>query len=91
MQVVTIQIGERVQQLMDMPLEAAATGTSGQTPAATDPVAARSRAAVPPTSPAAPAAPAASVAAVPDRAAIEGQVAGALGEVAMLLNNVEVR
>lgn len=89
MQVVTTQIGERVQQLMDMPV--AATGTSGQTPAARDPVAARSSAPVSPTSPAAPAAPAASVAAVPDRAAIEGQVAGALGEVAMLLNNVEVR
>jgi serine phosphatase RsbU (regulator of sigma subunit) len=93
MQVVTTQISERVEDLMDMPMTAASTGTSGRaTSASARTVAARTP---PPPAPAAPAAPAppapvAPVAAI-DPAMIERQVAGALGEVAMLLNNVEVR
>ncbi|HET7696205.1 MAG TPA: SpoIIE family protein phosphatase [Vicinamibacterales bacterium] len=95
MQVVTAQISERVQDLMDMPMTGA-TGTSGSRPPATQTVA-RSQtrttpaAARPPAAPAAPAAPIAVTATAVDPRAIEAQVAGALGEVAMLLNNVEVR
>src|SRR3954469_5551166 len=94
MQVVTTQIGDRVEHLMDMPMVTArATGTSGtskSTPRQT--VAARTESPAAPASPAPPAAPAAPVAAAAvDEAAIERQVAGTLGEVAMLLNNVEVR
>src|SRR5918993_3596079 len=91
MQVVTTQISERVEDLMDMPMTAATSGTSGRAkPASTGTVAARTP--PPPAAPAVPAAPAAvtAVAAV-DPAVIERQIARALGEVAMLLNNVEVR
>lgn len=96
MQVVTAQISERVQDLMDMPV-AAATGTSGSQPSAARTVARSERkpaldAPAAPAPPAAPAAPASiEAAALVDPRAIEAQVAGALGEVAMLLNNVEVR
>src|SRR3954468_6884458 len=94
MQVVTTQIGHRVEHLMDMPMvTASATGTCGKgksTPRRT--VTARTESPAAPASPAPPAAPAAAVAAAAvDEAAIERQVAGTLGEVAMLLNNVEVR
>ena len=94
MQVVTTQISERVQDLMDMPMTpATSTGTSGRTAAAlrrTD--TARVTPPAAPVSPAAPPAPAAATAvAAVDPATIERQVAGALGDVAMLLNNVEVR
>src|SRR3954467_795583 len=93
MQVVTTQIGDRVEHLMDMPMvTASATGTSGKgkaTPRRT--VTARTESPAAPASPAPPAAPAAVAAAVVDEAAIERQVAGTLGEVAMLLNNVEGR
>ena len=94
MQVVTTQISERVEDLMDMPMTTAtSTGTSGRaTSASTRSVKARTTPPVAPASPAAPA-PAAVVTAVAaiDPRAIEAQVAGALGEVAILLNNVEVR
>lgn len=94
MQVVTTQIGERVDDLMDMPMTTATSGTSGRAKSAS-PGTVASRIPPPPAAPAAPAAPAppaqvAAVAAI-DPATIERQVAGALGEVAMLLNNVEVR
>jgi serine phosphatase RsbU (regulator of sigma subunit) len=98
MQVVTTQISDRVEHLMDMPVattaSASTTGTSGKsTPQAVQKVAGRSKPV--PASPAAPGAPAeagpASIPAVPDPKAIEAQVAASLGEVAMLLNNVEVR
>src|SRR4051812_36877464 len=94
MQVVTTQIGDRVEHLMDMPMvTASATGTSGKakpTPRRT--VAARTEPPAAPASPAPPAAPAPAIAAAAvDEGAIERQVAGTLGEVAMLLNNVEVR
>src|SRR3954470_8764814 len=94
MQVVTTQIGDRVEHLMDMPMvTASATGTSGKakaTPRRT--VVARTEPPAAPASPAPPAAPAPAIAAVAvDEGAIERQVAGTLGEVAMLLNNVEVR
>ena len=106
MQVVTTQISERVEDLMDMPMTtAAAAGTSGRA-ASARPRTVTARATPlrqgsggqAPASAAAPAAPAApppppavtAVAAIDPRT-IEGQVAGALGEVAMLLNNVEVR
>ena len=100
MQVVTKQISERVEHLMDVPAAAptpAATGTSGQTASSPRNVAARSTPASRPatTAPAAPSAPSipslVSAQAVIDQRAVEAQVADALGEVAMLLNNVEVR
>jgi serine phosphatase RsbU (regulator of sigma subunit) len=99
MQVVTAQISERVQDLMDMPMPptppAIATGTSGSKSAPAARTVARNTSAATPKPPAAPAAPAAPVtvtaAATMDSRAIENRVAGALGEVAMLLNNVEVR
>jgi serine phosphatase RsbU (regulator of sigma subunit) len=92
MQVVTTQISDRVEHLMDMPVATVtATGTSGKakpagtrTAAAATPKPAAPVAAAPP---AAPAAPAVTI----DEHAIEGQIAGTLGEVAMLLNNVEFR
>ena len=98
MQVVTAQISERVQDLMDMPMAgASATGTSGTKPAPAARTVARNE---PRSVPAAPRAPKAPTAPAPitmaanaaaDTQAIEAKVAGALGEVAMLLNNVEVR
>src|SRR5215207_2765514 len=94
MQVVTTQISERVQDLMDMPMTpATSTGTSGRATSAAAPTeTARVAPPAAPVSPAPPAAPAAVTAtATIDPATIEGQVAGALGDVAMLLNNVEVR
>jgi serine phosphatase RsbU (regulator of sigma subunit) len=93
MQVVTAQISERVQDLMDMPMsEATATGTSGTAQAPAAATVARSAQPAPPAAPAEPEpAPAVSAVAAVDPRAIETQVAGALGEVAMLLNNVEVR
>jgi serine phosphatase RsbU (regulator of sigma subunit) len=101
MQVVTTQVSDRVERLMDMPAAAstaAVTGTSGQARSSpTHTVVARSttptQAAPPaaPSPPPAPEAPAIAAAAAIDSRAIEAQVAGALGEVAMLLNNVEVR
>jgi len=102
MQVVTTQISERVEHLMDMPgaaSTAAATGTSGKArPAPRRTVVGRSTTLTEVAAPAAPSpppAPEAPAAAIPpgaiDPRTIEGQVAGALGEVAMLLNNVEVR
>ncbi len=97
MQVVTTQISERVEHLMDMPV----AGTSGKarssnTKSSTAAVVARTTPtpAAPPAAPAPPTAPAPpvpAVAAVIDPRTIEGQVAASLGEVAMLLNNVEVR
>ncbi len=100
MQVVTAQISDRVQHLMDMPVAAstsAPTGTTGTTrtpaPRATlarkTPPKRTSPAAAAPEPPAAPASPAEP--APVDAKAIEQQVAASLGEVAMLLNNVEVR
>src|SRR5216110_2499418 len=91
MQVVTTQISDRVEHLMDMPVattaSAGTSGTSGKSTALpAQNVAARAR-----TAPASPVAPAAPAAGVPDPNAIEAQVAASLGEVAMLLNNVEVR
>jgi serine phosphatase RsbU (regulator of sigma subunit) len=100
MQVVTTQIGDRVAHLMDMSMSAAApaatTGTSGSKPAAAQKVVARAKPATTAPSPAAPIAPPAptggvATPAVPDTKAIEAQVAASLGDVAMLLNNVEVR
>jgi serine phosphatase RsbU (regulator of sigma subunit) len=104
MQVVTSQISERVQRLMDMPVTAsatAATGTTGTKTATSSTMVAkastRTKSAAKPAAPAVaapppPAAPAtASVPVVVDSKAIEQQVAASLGEVAMLLNNVEVR
>src|SRR3954469_25667970 len=96
MQVVTNQISERVEHLMDMPVTTAAvTGTSGKTrtPAGRTVAARSADPAVPAAAaPAAPDAPApATVSATIDPSTIEGQVAASLGEVAMLLNNVEVR
>jgi serine phosphatase RsbU (regulator of sigma subunit) len=100
MQVVTTQIGERVEHLMDMPASTAGSaGTSGKTAAspartvvARSTPASRRTQAAPTATPAAPPPPATAVTTVPiDPATIQGQVAGALGEVAMLLNNVEVR
>ena len=101
MQVVTTQISERVEHLMDMPAvpsvqKIVATGAStGRTPSAR-PAAPRPAApppvAIPPSPPATVAADANAVASQTiDPNTVEGQVAGALGEVAMLLNNVEVR
>ena len=104
MQVVTTQISERVEHLMDMPaaVSTAATGTSGKG-RSSDRRARRARSsrappplplAAPPAAPAPPTAPAPPVPAVAgaiDPRTIEGQVAASLGEVAMLLNNVEVR
>ena len=94
MQVVTTQISERVEDLMDMPMTAAtAAGTSGRAKvASTGAVTARKTTPSAPAAPAPPAPPApVTVVAGFDPAAIERQVAGALGDVAMLLNNVEVR
>ena len=98
MQVVTAQISERVQDLMDMPMtEVTATGTSGTRPATTTTVARNARRTMPigPPAPRAPSSPPAPVlvttTASIDPKMVEAHVAGALGEVAMLLNNVEVR
>jgi serine phosphatase RsbU (regulator of sigma subunit) len=113
MQVVTAQISERVEHLMDMPVTTAAAtpatsspvpssqsttshSTSSQSKSAPTRTVARATPAAKPTSPAAPAAaaapfPSAAVPAVPDTKAMEARVAAQLGEVAMLLNNVEVR
>jgi serine phosphatase RsbU (regulator of sigma subunit) len=106
MQVVTNQISERVEHLMDMPVTttATATGTTGQTQTSrprtvvarstpaksgSTPAKSASTPAAQASAPTAPVAPSAPV--VPDAQAIEAQVAASLGEVAMLLNNVEVR
>jgi serine phosphatase RsbU (regulator of sigma subunit) len=93
MQVVTHQISERVAHLMDMPTATeTAMGTTGRaTQPAARRVVAKASPAAKPASPAAPAAPVPTTIAVPDSNAIEAQVAAQLGEVAMLLNNVEVR
>src|SRR5215831_11638253 len=102
MQVVTAQISERVEHLMDMPVATGAgtaTGTTGQASPASTRTAARVHAnasAAHTAAPPAPAAPATTpvtitIPAVPDTKAIEAQVAASLGDVAMLLNNVEVR
>ena len=101
MQVVTTQISERVEHLMDMPAARSpeVRGTSGKAaPASTRMAltrAARATEAASATAPAPPQAPEvpviAGAASAIDPRTIEGQVAGALGEVAMLLNNVEVR
>jgi len=101
MQVVTNQISERVEHLMDMPVGTVATGTTGQKPAQAKTVVARAAPArktstSTPTAAAAPAAPPAPTTspetpAVPSPNAIQAQVAASLGEVAMLLNNVEWR
>ena len=103
MQVVTSQISERVQHLMDMPVTASATrptGTTGTKTATSHTMMAKTsttKSAAKPTAPAVaapppPAAPAAATVPVAvDSKAIEQQVAASLGEVAMLLNNVEVR
>ncbi|MEO6239290.1 MAG: HAMP domain-containing protein, partial [Vicinamibacterales bacterium] len=100
MQVVTSQISDRVEHLMDMPAANSpeVRGTSGKTTPASTRLARRRAAsatdAASATAPAPPQAPEAPViaGAAPaiDPRTIEGQVAGALGEVAMLLNNVEV-
>jgi serine phosphatase RsbU (regulator of sigma subunit) len=106
MQVVTSQISERVQHLMDMPVAAstmAAAGTTGRTSTQAKSSSAQTRIArastsAKPTSragatpPLLPSRPATSIVTpVIDEKAIEQQVATSLGEVAMLLNNVEVR
>ena len=99
MEVVTNQVSDRVERLMDMPVTTAtATGTSGTTTGKstqTRTIARNTRKPPADTAPAAPSAPAPSPAiAVPvtvDSGAIEGQVAASLGEVALLLNNVEFR
>ena len=101
MQVVTSQISERVLHLVDIPASAAAmspAGTSGTTPPAGHPVAARPLPAPAHATHAAPALPAATAAAgaasaatAIDATAVQTQVANTLGDVAMLLNNVEVR
>jgi len=101
MQVVTNQISERVEHLMDMPVATTPTGTTGQAkPARAHKPAVVARANRPATSvptAAAPASPAAAAPAapappaVPDASAMQSQVAASLGEVAMLLNNVELR
>lgn len=102
MQVVTTQVSERVERLMDMPVTTpAATGTSGTLAARSAGSRARTvarntaKAPAAPAAPAAPSAPAAppaiTVPVTVDSHAIEGQVAASLGEVALLLNNVEFR
>jgi serine phosphatase RsbU (regulator of sigma subunit) len=103
MQVVTSQISERVQHLMDMPVTAstmaaaATTGRSSTPPksSSTQTRAARASTSPKPASPAPPLLPSrpatSIVTPVIDEKAIEQQVATSLGEVAMLLNNVEVR
>jgi serine phosphatase RsbU (regulator of sigma subunit) len=103
MQVVTAQISDRVQHLMDMPVRAstAPTGTTGKTKSSAHTVVARASTArsaprpatatPAPSPPPAPANTAAPTPAAADPQAIEQQVATSLGEVAMLLNNVEVR
>lgn len=100
MQVVTTQVSDRVERLMDMPAAAstaAVTGTSGKARSASSrTVVARSTVSTQVATPAAPEPPPAPAAAATALAAIdpstmEARVAGALGEVAMLLNNVEVR
>src|SRR6188768_1651438 len=108
MQVVTTQISERVEDLMDMPVagtsgRARASNAASSTPAVVaraTPLRQGSRgqapapAAAPPAAPAPPTAPSPpvpAVAAAMDPRTIEGQIAASLGEVAMLLNNVEVR
>jgi serine phosphatase RsbU (regulator of sigma subunit) len=106
MQVVTSQISERVQHLMDMPVAAStmvAAGTAGRTSTQAKSSSAQTRVArastsakpasrVAATPPVLPSRPATSIVTpVIDEKAIEQQVATSLGEVAMLLNNVEVR
>lgn len=119
MQVVTTQVSDRVERLMDMPGTAStAAGTSGKNPSSSSttsstPLRQGSGGQAPtvvaratrqgsakqaPPRPAPPAPPAAPAAPMPvtvtdaiTAKVIEAQVAGALGEVAMLLNNVEVR
>src|SRR5215471_12042842 len=113
MQVVTAQISDRVQRLMDMPVVAStavATGTAGTTTSSSSHTVVARTSPVPKSAATAPkpaataSKPAATAAAAtrssapsaqPDTAAgpraIEQQVASSLGEVAMLLNNVEVR
>ncbi len=110
MQVVTTQISERVEHLMDMPVAASAaapasassaskgTASKGRPAQASHIVVARATSDKK-SSPAAPAAPAPPSEPTPavtvpvtiDSNRMQAQVAGALGEVAMLLNNVEVR
>ena len=80
MQLVTAQISERVEHLMDVQREANAR--------AAEP--ARTAAAAPPASPATTAPPSQVIAASAESTR-EDSVATALGEVAMLLNNIEVR
>jgi len=103
MQVVTSQISERVQHLMDMPVTAstmAAAGTTGRTSTQAKSSSTQTRVArastgakrASPAPPPLPSRPATSIVTpVIDEKAIEQQVATSLGEVAMLLNNVEVR
>jgi serine phosphatase RsbU (regulator of sigma subunit) len=111
MQVVTTQISERVEHLMDMPVATpAVAGTSGKGQASSKPTViakatplrqgsgGQAPAPAEPAPAAAPAAPTAPAASAPlvalgaiDPSTMQGRVAGALGEVAMLLNNVEVR
>ena len=82
MQLVTTQISERVEHLMDVQREADASRTDARpAPGPVAPVRERLPVSSAPSPPRAPAAPAAG----------EDSVAAALGEVAMLLNNIEVR
>ena len=104
MQVVTTQISERVEHLMDMPVAASTTASRGR-PARAAPArraTAVARATPAPTPVAAPAAPAPPPApAAPATVVVAGAIdptrdrgdrsPASLGEVAMLLNNVEVR
>jgi serine phosphatase RsbU (regulator of sigma subunit) len=86
MQLVTAQLSERVGHLMDLPAEPSTETTE------TRPVAKRSTTVKrSPVAAVAPAAPVESVAPAIAQAASTDTVAGALGEVAMLLNNIEVR
>jgi serine phosphatase RsbU (regulator of sigma subunit) len=107
MQVVTNQISDRVEHLMDMPVSnATVTGTTGKAAAEPQKIVARKsppakkpETTVAVNAPAAPVPPApapapalSNVTAVTiDPNTMQGQVAGALGEVALLLNNVELR
>ena len=84
MQLVTTQISERVEHLMDVQRETdGGTATVAQPTAAVPPVKPKAR----PKPVAAPPVPVATTAAVP----AQDSVAQALGEVAMILNNIEVR
>jgi endonuclease/exonuclease/phosphatase family metal-dependent hydrolase len=88
MQLVTAQLSERVEHLMDLQSMQASTAAARQTagtPAATKPAPAKPAAPPPPPAGAAPPAPANM-----DQV-YEAKVAQALGEAAMLLNNVELR